>query len=65
MPFAVHPHPDCGECNAYLARRASALTQHIIFYARMRDMASSALLVEFVRGVHARHLSGLSLAVSA
>lgn len=57
----IHPHPDCGACNAYLARRADVLSLYVVHYARLRQMPASVLLVEFVRGVHQRHLAGLSL----
>jgi hypothetical protein len=62
MPDLSHPHPDCGECNAYLAHRGDVLSGAVVEYARRRSMDPKALLVEFVKGVHRRHLAGLSLA---
>jgi hypothetical protein len=58
----THPHPWCPHCNAYLVRRADVLPAAVTHYAERRDMDPGALLVEFVRGVHKRHLAGLSLA---
>lgn len=57
----VHPHPDCGTCNRYLARRGAVLPAAVVHYARKRGMETGALMVEFVKGVHQRHLAGLSL----
>lgn len=63
--MAIHPNPNCAECAEYLERRGEVIRPHIKSYAEARVMSPRALAVEFMRGVHSRHLSGLSLEVSA
>lgn len=59
-----HPHPDCAACNDYLARRGDVLVPHVVATARSRGVRASGLLVRYVRAVHRRHVSGLTLAVT-
>jgi hypothetical protein len=59
--MTIHPNPNCVECGDYLDRRGDVVRPHIKAFAERRVMSQRALAVEFMRGVHARHLAGLSL----
>lgn len=61
---ARHPHPECGECNEYMERRADVLPAHIVAVARRRGIRGTDLVIAYFEGVHERHLSGLSLDTS-
>jgi len=52
---------DCVVCTAYHQRRAHVLAPHIARRAFIRGVSPMVVTVEFMFGVHARHLGGGSL----
>lgn len=52
------------ECAPYFIRRRSVLIPAVMRCARARRTDPVDLFAAFARGVHARHLDGLSLAVA-
>jgi hypothetical protein len=62
---AIHPSITCAECNDYLARRETVLPAAVVESAKRRGLDPKELFLTYMLGVHDRHLSGLSLAVSA
>lgn len=51
----------CHKCTRYAIRREPVLVPAIAFYSSYNDEPSRTTLVRLMRGVHARHLSGLSI----
>lgn len=51
----------CEVCRAYVDRREAVLDPHLRLRAAIRGVALEVVLVEYVFGVHRRHLSGKSL----
>lgn len=58
---AQHPRPTCGDCNAYMERRADILPLYIVAVAKSRGVSAVPLALAYFEGVHRRHLAGLSL----
>ena len=56
---------NCQTCILYANGRVSVLPQAIVDYGAKGDETAAEVLDRYMTGVHARHLSGLSLAVSA
>lgn len=55
---------DC-ECAPYFAGRREVLLPEVVKEAEARDADPVDLFATYARGVHARHLAGLSLDVTA
>jgi hypothetical protein len=55
------PLGGCRPCTDYLARRANVLAPHIHQAAIDNDTTDLLELAAYMRGVHARHLSGGTL----
>lgn len=53
------------ECASYLVNRREVLLPEVLKAAEAQDEDPVDLFAQFARGVHERHLSGLSLAASA
>ncbi len=53
---------DCPTCDAYFERREPVLTEAIAHQVERTHEAAETIFARFVRGVHQRHLAGLSLA---
>lgn len=64
MKFREEPHPDCQTCIDYMTGQERRIAGAVYVYAEKRGMEPMDLAVEFMEGVHARHLAGLSLAVA-
>ncbi len=62
---AVNDLPDyvasCETCANYLDHRPDVLTPEIIATADRRGIPRHTLVVEFLNGLHDRHVNGLSL----
>lgn len=61
-PGALHfaPKQPCDTCNLYLAARSDVISLEVA--GRSSSLLAAALLFSaFMRGVHTRHLAGLSL----
>lgn len=57
-----HPSMTCVVCDAYLRRRGDILPETVVATARRRQIPPRDLFLEFMAGVHRRHINGHSLA---
>lgn len=55
----------CPDCSDYMERRRSVVLPALAAHSNETGESAGAILDRYMTGVHARHLSGLSLAVTS